>query len=146
MFTRVFAHLAEWTAARRIFGIYAEATAAHPYSQQASLDLGANESGVLLAWIPASVSNDASVLVQPRRASVVLFYLSTNRAHAHPVYAPRRQRDMVITSSHCSRCSVVRANRPAVRAARETGPGSVRARRAFSVSSQGSQRCGTRFP
>jgi len=28
VFTRVFAHLAEWTAARRIFGIYAEATAA----------------------------------------------------------------------------------------------------------------------
>ena len=95
VFTRVFAHLAEWNAARRIFGIYAEATAAHPYSQQASLDLGAHESGVLLAWIPASVSNDASVLVAPRRASVVLFYLSTNRAHAHPVYAPPRQREMV---------------------------------------------------
>src|SRR5215468_9696184 len=53
VFTRVFSHLAEWTAARVIYGIYAEATAAHPYSQQASLDLGANESGVLLAWIPA---------------------------------------------------------------------------------------------
>jgi hypothetical protein len=95
VFTRVLAHLAEWTTARRIYGIYAEATAAHPYSQQASLDLGANESGVLLAWIPASVSNDASVLVAPRRASVVLFYLSTNRGHAHPVYAPPRHRDVV---------------------------------------------------
>src|SRR5262245_31392545 len=80
VFTRVFAHLADWTAARGIFGIYAEATAAHPYSQQASLDLGANESGVLLAWIPATVSNDASVMVERRRASVVLFYLATNRA------------------------------------------------------------------
>jgi hypothetical protein len=95
VFTRVFSHLADWTAARGIFGIYAEATAAHPYSQQASLDLGANESGVLLAWIPASVSNDASVMEAARRASVVLFYLSTNRAHSHPVYAPPRQRDMV---------------------------------------------------
>jgi len=95
VFTRVLAHLADWTTARGIFGIYAEATAAHPYSQQASLDLGANESGVLLAWIPASVSNDASVMVAPQRASVVLFYLSTNRAHAHPVYAPPRQREMV---------------------------------------------------
>ena len=95
VFTRVLSHLAEWTTARGIFGIYAEATAAHPYSQQASLDLGANESGVLLAWIPSSVSNDASVMAAPRRASVVLFYLSTNRAPAHPVYAPPRQRDMV---------------------------------------------------
>ena len=95
VFTRVFAHLAEWTALRRIFGIYCEATATHPYSQQANLDLGANESGVLLAWIPESVSNDASVMEMQRRGSVVLFYLSTNRAPAHPVYAPPRQRDMV---------------------------------------------------
>jgi hypothetical protein len=95
VFTRVFAHLAGWTAERGIFGIYCEATAAHPYSQQANLDLGANESGVLLAWIPTTVSNDASVMNSPRRASVVLFYLSTNRAPAHPVYAPPRQRDMV---------------------------------------------------
>jgi hypothetical protein len=95
VFTRVFAHLVDWTAQRGIFGIYCEATAAHPYSQQANLTLGANESGVLLAWIPATVDNDASVMAAPRRASVVLFYLSTNRAHAHPVYAPPRQREMV---------------------------------------------------
>jgi hypothetical protein len=95
LFTRVKAHLAEWAATRGILGIYSEATAAHPYSQQANLDLGANESGVLLAWIPASVNNDASVMEAPRRASVVLFYLNTNRAPAHPVFAPPRQRDVV---------------------------------------------------
>ena len=95
LFTRVKAHLAEWAAARGILGIYSEATAAHPYSQQANLDLGANESGVLLAWIPATVSNDASVMEAPHRASVGLFYLSTNRAPAHPVYAPPRQREIV---------------------------------------------------
>src|SRR5262245_34244616 len=95
VFTRVFSHLADWTTARKIYGIYCEATAAHPYSQQANLDLGANESGVLLAWIPESVSNDASVMDASRRGSVVLFYLRTNRAPSHPVYAPPRQRDMV---------------------------------------------------
>jgi hypothetical protein len=40
---------------------------------------------VLLAWIPTTVTNDASVMAAPHRASVVLFYLSTNRAPAHPV-------------------------------------------------------------
>ncbi len=95
LFTRVKAHLAEWAGARGILGIYSEATAAHPYSQQANLDLGANESGVLLAWIPATVNNDASVMEAPHRASVVLFYLNTNRAPAHPVYAPPRQREIV---------------------------------------------------
>src|ERR1044072_2665905 len=86
LFTRVKAHLASSAATRGILGIYSDATAAPPYSQQANLDLGANESGVLLAWIPATVSNDASVMEAPHRASVVLFYLSTNRAPAHPVY------------------------------------------------------------
>src|SRR4051794_3806345 len=97
LFTRVKAHLADWAATRGILGIYSEATAAHPYSQHANLHLGAHESGVMLAWIPATVSNDASVMEAPHRASVVLFYLSTNRAHAHPVYAPPRQREMVRT-------------------------------------------------
>src|SRR6476660_7994905 len=70
VFTRVFAHLAEWTEERGIFGIYCEATAAHPYSQQANLTLGANESGVLLAWVPTSVSNDASIMSAAHRPSV----------------------------------------------------------------------------
>lgn len=97
LFTRVKQHLAEWAAARGVLGIYSEATAAHPYSQKANLDLGATETGVLLAWIPATVDNDASVLAQPTRASVVLFYLQTNRAPAHPVYAPPAHREIVRT-------------------------------------------------
>lgn len=95
LFTRVKEHLAEWSRDRKVLGIYSEATAAHPYSQKANLDLGATETGILLAWIPASVDNDASVLAAPTRASVVLFYLRTNRAPAHPVYAPPSHREMV---------------------------------------------------
>lgn len=97
LFTRVKEHLARWAHERGVLGIYSEATAAHPYSQKANLDLGATETGVLLAWIPASVANDASVLVEPARASVVLFYLRTNRAPAHPVYAPPTYREVVRT-------------------------------------------------
>jgi len=95
LFTRVKEHLAEWSHDRGVLGIYSEATAAHPYSQKANLDLGATETGILLAWIPATVDNDASVLAVPVRASVVLFYLRTNRAPAHPVYAPPTHREMV---------------------------------------------------
>ena len=40
--------------------MYSEATAAHPYSQRANVELGAHETGFLLGWIPASVSNDAA--------------------------------------------------------------------------------------
>ncbi len=95
VFTRVKAHLADWARGRGILGIFSEATAAHPYSQKANLDLGATETGILLAWIPATVANDATTLAEPVRASVVLYHLRTNPAPAHPVYAPARHRDVV---------------------------------------------------
>jgi serine/threonine-protein kinase RsbW len=97
LFTRVKAFLAAWATDHGVLGIYSEATAAHPYSQRANLDLGATETGVLLAWIPATVDNDASVLATAVRASVVLFYLRTNRAPTHPLYAPLVYREMVRT-------------------------------------------------
>ena len=100
VFTRVKAHLADWARARGILGIFSEATAAHPYSQRANLDLGATETGILLAWIPATVANDATTLTAPVRASVVLYHLRTNPAPAHPVYAPARHRDVTHAVLH----------------------------------------------
>jgi hypothetical protein len=96
LFTRVKHHLADWAHGRGVLGIYSEATAAHPYSQRANLDLGAKETGFLLAWIPASVHNDAARSA-PVRDSVALFYLATNQPHDHPVYVPERHREIVRT-------------------------------------------------
>ena len=42
-----------------LFGLYSEATAAHPYSQRANVALGAVETGLLLGYIPASVEYTA---------------------------------------------------------------------------------------
>ena len=60
LFTRTKQHLMDWATERGLAGMYSEATAAHPYSQRANLELGAHETGFLLGWIPASVSNDAA--------------------------------------------------------------------------------------
>lgn len=84
----------DWARERGLAGMYSEATAAHPYSQKANIDLGAHETGFLLGWIPASVSNDAAEGRRGRQ-SAALFYTKLNDGHERPVYAPERHREIV---------------------------------------------------
>ena len=77
--------------------MYSEATAAHPYSQRANVELGAHETGFLLGWIPASVANDAANGSRGRQ-SAALFYTKLNDGHERPVYAPERHRQIVATT------------------------------------------------
>jgi len=99
LFVSVKRHLVYLARKRGLAGLYSEATAAHPYSQQANVELGAQETGFLLGWIPASVANNAAAAVpepdRPRRQSAALFYLRTNFKPARPVYASPRHRQMV---------------------------------------------------
>lgn len=95
LFTRTKQHLMDWAAERGLAGMYSEATAAHPYSQRANLELGAHETGFLLGWIPASVSNDAAAEQRPRRQSAALFYTKLNDGHERDVYAPERHHEII---------------------------------------------------
>ena len=95
LFTRTKRHLMDWAGERGLAGMYSEATAAHPYSQRANLELGAHETGFLLGWIPASVSNDAA----GRAAAAApvggaLLHEAERRPRAR-VYAPERHREIV---------------------------------------------------
>ncbi|HET9199081.1 MAG TPA: hypothetical protein VFN92_12615 [Solirubrobacterales bacterium] len=94
LFTRTKRHLMEWARERGLAGMYSEATAAHPYSQKANIDLGAHETGFLLGWIPATVSNDAAGERRGRQ-SAALFYTKLNDGHERSVYAPERHRAVV---------------------------------------------------
>lgn len=94
LFTRTKRYLMDWARERGLAGMYSEATAAHPYSQKANIELGAHETGFLLGWIPASVSNDAAVGRQGRQ-SAALLYLKLNDGHERSVYAPERHREIV---------------------------------------------------
>jgi serine/threonine-protein kinase RsbW len=95
LFTRTKRHLMDWATERGLAGMYSEATAAHPYSQRANLELGAHETGFLLGWIPASVANDAATGRRPRRQSAALFYTKLNDGHERRVYAPERHREII---------------------------------------------------
>ncbi len=95
IFTQTKRHLLESARAKGMAGMYSEATAAHPYSQRANLELGAHETGFLLGWIPASVSNDAATEPGNGRRSAALFYSKLNDGKARPVYAPPRHHEIV---------------------------------------------------
>jgi hypothetical protein len=94
LFTRTKRYLMDWAQERGLAGMYSEATAAHPYSQKANIELGAHETGFLLGWIPASVSNDAAT-GRSGRQSAALLYLKLNDGHERSVYAPARHREIV---------------------------------------------------
>jgi hypothetical protein len=95
LFARTKRFLMDWARERGMAGMYSEATAAHPYSQRANVELGAHETGFLLGWIPASVSNDAAGDGPRRRRSAALFYTKLNDGHERSVYAPERHREIV---------------------------------------------------
>jgi hypothetical protein len=95
LFTQTKRHLMDWAQSQGMAGMYSEATAAHPYSQRANVELGGHETGFLLGWIPASVSNDAAEDTRRKRQSAVLFYTKLNDGHERQVYAPERHREIV---------------------------------------------------
>jgi hypothetical protein len=95
LFTRTKRFLMDWARAEGLAGMFSEATAAHPYSQRANLELGAHETGFLLGWIPASVANDAAAGAPRRRQSAALFYTKLNDGHERRVYAPERHHEIV---------------------------------------------------
>jgi hypothetical protein len=96
LFTRTKKFLMDWAQEQGLAGMFSEATAAHPYSQKANLDLGAHETGFLLGWIPASVSNDAAAEAKPTRQSAALFYAKLNDGHERPVFAPPRHHEIIM--------------------------------------------------
>jgi hypothetical protein len=95
LFTRTKQVLMDWGQERGLAGMYSEATAAHPYSQKANVELGAHETGFLLGWIPASVENDAAAGQGRRRNSAALFYTKLNDGQERRVYAPERHHEIV---------------------------------------------------
>jgi hypothetical protein len=95
LFTRTKRFLMDWARNEGLAGMFSEATAAHPYSQRANIELGAHETGFLLGWIPASVSNDAAAEAPRRRQSAALFYTKLNDGQERRVYAPERHHEII---------------------------------------------------
>ena len=96
IFTRVKRYLVEWATTLGFVGMYSEATAAHPYSQRALLDLGGHETGFMLGFIPAAVENNAASEVRQGRTSAALFFLRMRPGTERMLYAPTHHRQIVL--------------------------------------------------
>jgi hypothetical protein len=96
IFTTVKRYLVDWATARGLVGMYSEATAAHPYSQRALLDLGGHETGFMLGFIPETVDNNAAAGSSSGRTSAALFFLRLRAGQERMLYAPTRHRDIVL--------------------------------------------------
>ena len=87
LFTTLKRLVADWAADTGLVGLYSEATANHPYSQQANVALGAGETGVLLGYVPADVDY-VDITAGSHRGAVVLFYLKTGDGPGRVIHAP----------------------------------------------------------
>jgi serine/threonine-protein kinase RsbW len=95
LFERVKAFLKDHALSAGLYGIYSEAVTVHPYSQKGNLHLGANETGFLLGYIPATVSYNQIKERQQQRQSVALFYLKVNEGPARAAHPPPHHEAMV---------------------------------------------------
>ena len=95
IFTTVKRYLVDWATELGLVGMYSEATAAHPYSQQALLHLGGHETGFMLGFIPDSVDNNAAAASSAGRQSAALFFLRMRPGKERMLYAPNRHRQIV---------------------------------------------------
>jgi hypothetical protein len=95
IFTTVKRYLVDWATELGLVGMYSEATAAHPYSQQALLHLGGHETGFMLGFIPDSVDNNAASASSAGRQSAALFFLRMRSGKERLLYAPSRHRVIV---------------------------------------------------
>ncbi|HXG11563.1 MAG TPA: ATP-binding protein [Gemmataceae bacterium] len=80
--------LKEYAHTHGIRGVYSEAVTVHPYSQKGNLALGAHETGLLLGYVPATVSYRQIKESQKQRQAVVLFYLPAGDSPPQAVYPP----------------------------------------------------------
>lgn len=89
--------LAEWAGREGLFGLFSEATTAHPYSQRGSLTLGAHEMGFMFGYIPSRVDyKQIAGPVAPQRKTAALMYLRTSREPNRLVHLPPAYRDIAM--------------------------------------------------
>ncbi len=72
-----------------VYGLYSEATTAHPYSQKGNLAIGAHETGYLIGYIPSGVDYKRIKGEAARhRQTVALMYLRTNDEPERVAHVP----------------------------------------------------------
>ena len=117
LFERMKTFLVERAKEWGMYGLYSEATAVHPYSQKGNLHLGAQETGYLLGYIPASVSyKEIGEDREGQRGSVALFYMRVSAEPEREVYPPVAYQETArYVIEHCGlRRTILNASEPEI--------------------------------
>lgn len=78
-----------------LVGIYVDAVTVHPITQKVNAELGALETGILLAEIPSFTHFKGFEEKAGERGSVVVYYRSVGESREQTVYAPARYRELI---------------------------------------------------
>ena len=78
-----------------LVGTYADAVALHPVTQKANVAIGATETGILLAEIPAFTTFRGITQQPGQRGSVVMYYHALGKAPARQVFPPPRYKTLL---------------------------------------------------
>jgi len=95
LFEKMKQFLMEQMRGRGLYGIYSEAVTLHPYSQKGNLAVGAHETGLLLGYIPATVSYKNIKDLQKQRQAVALFFVKLNDVPEPTVWLPAHHAGMI---------------------------------------------------
>lgn len=89
LFEQLKIQLIEYARNKGMYGIYSEATTAHPYSQKGNITLGAVETGFMLAYAPESLSiKTIESASKELRMSGLFYYLKINESPEQMLYIP----------------------------------------------------------
>lgn len=97
LFEKMKVYLLEYAKNKGIYGIYSEATTAHPYSQKGNITLGAVETGFMIGFAPETVAiKTIESASKEMRLSGLIYYLKINEEPARTIYLPAKHKDMLL--------------------------------------------------
>jgi len=98
LFEKMKLHLLDYAKNKGIYGIYSEATTAHPYSQKGNVTLGAVETGFMLGFAPESLSiKTIEATSKEMRLSGLFYYLKINEEPHRIIYVPEKHKAAILT-------------------------------------------------
>jgi anti-sigma regulatory factor (Ser/Thr protein kinase) len=96
LFEKLKKELLEYARNMGLYGVYSEATTAHPFSQKGNITLGAVETGFLLGYAPESLSiKNIETSSKEFRLSNILYYLKVNEEPKRTIYLPENHYAML---------------------------------------------------
>lgn len=96
LFERMKILLLDYAKNKRLYGIFSEATTAHPYSQKGNITLGAVETGFVLGYVPETTSvKNIESKSKESRISGLLYFLKINEEPECTIYIPENHKAMI---------------------------------------------------